>query len=130
PFFVMGVPIFDTAFSIVRRLRKGTGVSDADKDHLHHRLMRLGHGHRRSVVILWAWTLLLSVFVLYPVYTQKGDAIVPFGVGVLALLLITFFAPNRKRVQREDEEAAHEAALRAAAGHVGEASSQRSKPAS
>jgi UDP-GlcNAc:undecaprenyl-phosphate/decaprenyl-phosphate GlcNAc-1-phosphate transferase len=48
PFFVMGVPIIDTAFAIVRRARKRTGVAEADKDHLHHRLMRSGHGHRRS----------------------------------------------------------------------------------
>lgn len=108
PFFVMGVPILDTLWAIVRRLRNGTGLAEADKDHLHHRLMRLGHGHRRSVVILWAWTGLLSVFVLYPVYTSKGDALVPIGVGALALILLTFFEPNRKRVRREDEAAAAE----------------------
>lgn len=106
PFFVMGVPIIDTLWAIGRRLAKGNGVAVADKDHIHHRLMRLGHGHRRSVVILWAWTGLLSLFVLYPVYTHKGDALVPFGVGVLALVLLTFFEPNRKRVHREDAEAA------------------------
>ena len=54
-------------------------MTTADKDHLHHRLMRLGHGQRRSVVILWAWTALLSAFVLYPAYTGKGDALVPLG---------------------------------------------------
>jgi len=106
PFFVMGVPILDTAWAILRRLKKGSGLSEADKDHLHHRLMRLGHGHRRSVVILWLWTGLLSVFVLYPVYTKEGDGWVPLGVGALALLLFTFFEPGRKRVHREDEAAA------------------------
>jgi len=113
PFFVMGVPILDTAWAILRRLRKGTGLADADKDHLHHRLMRLGHGHRRSVVILWSWTALLSAFVLYPVYTDRGDALVPIGVGALLLSLLTFFAPNRLRMRREDREA--EAAAVAAA---------------
>ena len=33
----------------------------ADKDHLHHRLMRLGHGQRRSVLILWGWPVLLTL---------------------------------------------------------------------
>jgi UDP-GlcNAc:undecaprenyl-phosphate GlcNAc-1-phosphate transferase len=80
PFFVMGVPILDTAFAIVRRARKRSGVAEADKDHLHHRLMRLGHGHRVTVLILWLWTGLLAVFVLVPVYTSKGD-VVPLGVG-------------------------------------------------
>ena len=59
PLVILGVPIIDTAFSIVRRARRGAGVTVADKDHLHHRLMRLGHGQRRSVLILWAWTVLL-----------------------------------------------------------------------
>ncbi len=105
PFFVMGVPIFDTAFAIVRRLRKGMKPSEADKDHLHHRLMRLGHGHRRSVVILWLWTGLLSVFVLYPVYTGKGNAVVPVGVAALALVLVTFFLPGLRRGRRGDDGA-------------------------
>ena len=102
PFFVMGVPIFDTVFAIARRARKGRRMSEADKDHLHHRLMRLGHGHRRSVVLLWGWTALLAAFVLYPVYTGNGDAIVPVGVLALLLGLITFFYPGIRRVRRED----------------------------
>ena len=47
-------------------------LATADKDHLHHRLMRLGHGHRRSVLILWAWTAILSGFVLYPTFARGG----------------------------------------------------------
>lgn len=114
PFFVMGVPIIDTAFAIVRRARKRAGVAEADKDHLHHRLMRLGHGHRRSVVILWLWSLLLSLFVLYPVYTGQGDAIVPVAVGALALVLLTFFHPGTRRARAEE---AAEAEALARAGH-------------
>lgn len=113
PFFVMGVPIFDTVFAILRRARKGRSMSEADKDHLHHRLMRLGHGHRRSVVLLWGWTALLAVFVLYPVYTGNGDALVPIGVVALALGLVTFFYPGIRRVRREDRAGS------AAAGDLG-----------
>ena len=50
----------------------------ADAGHLHHRLMRLGHGPRRTVVILWAWTALLSAVALVPTYTNEGNALVPF----------------------------------------------------
>ena len=46
--------------------------------------MRLGHGQRRSVLILWAWTALLSGFVLYPTYTGRGNAVVPTAVAVWA----------------------------------------------
>jgi UDP-GlcNAc:undecaprenyl-phosphate GlcNAc-1-phosphate transferase len=105
PFFVMGVPILDTLFAIVRRARKRTSINQADKDHLHHRLMRLGHGQRRAVAILWLWTALLSVFVLYPVYTGTGDGVVPVGVAALGLVLLTFFHPGSRRVQREDAAA-------------------------
>ncbi|MBK6855120.1 MAG: undecaprenyl/decaprenyl-phosphate alpha-N-acetylglucosaminyl 1-phosphate transferase [Microthrixaceae bacterium] len=103
PFFVMGVPIVDTAFAIVRRARRRAGVAQKDKEHLHHRLMRLGHGHRRSVVILWLWTGLLAIFVLYPVYTGEGDSLVPMLVLLLCLVLYTFFHPG-VRAAKEDGE--------------------------
>ena len=97
PLLILGVPILDTAFAIVRRATHRQGLATADKDHLHHRLVRLGHGHRRSVGILWSWTALLSAFVLYPTYNEgKGDGIVPMGVGALALLLFTLFHPGIK----------------------------------
>ncbi|MBA3282220.1 MAG: undecaprenyl/decaprenyl-phosphate alpha-N-acetylglucosaminyl 1-phosphate transferase [Acidimicrobiia bacterium] len=99
PIVVMGVPIIDTAFAILRRARNRSGVSEADKDHLHHRLMRLGHGQRRSVLILWTWTALLSAFVLYPVYTSKGDAAVPIGIAALGLVLYTYFHPGIRRAR-------------------------------
>lgn len=115
PFFVMGVPIIDTAFAIVRRAKNRSGLAEADKDHLHHRLMRLGHGHRRSVAILWLWSGLLSLFVLYPVYTGRGNGLVPIAVLALALVLLTFFHPGTRRARaaeaaEEAERAAAEAA--------------------
>jgi len=98
PLVILGVPIFDTAFAILRRATTGQGLATPDKDHLHHRLVRLGHGHRRSVWILWAWTALLSAFVLYPTYNEgRGDAIVPIGVVAAALVLFTLFQPGLGR---------------------------------
>ena len=66
PLIILAVPIIDTTFAVVRRASRRRSPVAADKEHLHHRLMRLGHGHRRSVLIMWAWTLLLCGFVLYP----------------------------------------------------------------
>ena len=94
PLVILGVPIVDTAFSIVRRATHRSGLATADKDHLHHRLMRLGHGQRRSVLILWTWTALLSGIVLYPTLTGRGDAVVPIGIAALGLLLYTVFHPG------------------------------------
>jgi len=94
PVVILGVPIVDTVFAFLRRVYRRTAFTVADKDHLHHRLMRLGHGPRRSVVILWLWTALLSGLVLFPTYTKRGNAIVPLGVAALALLLYVYFHPG------------------------------------
>ncbi len=108
PLLILGVPIVDTAFSFIRRLLRGQSFSMADKDHLHHRLMRLGHGPRRTVVILWLWTALLSGLALVPAYTRQGNALVPIGVMALALLLYAFFFPGKREAQAivAEEEAA------------------------
>ena len=102
PLVILGVPILDTAFAIVRRARTRTSPATADKDHLHHRLMRLGHGQRRAVFILWGWTALLCAFVLYPTYTHKGDAVVPIGIAALGLALYTLLHPGLRQARRAD----------------------------
>ena len=75
PLLILGVPILDTLFAIIRRATGRRALATADKGHLHHRLMNLGHGHRRSVVILWTWTALLSGFVLYPTLTGSNPTL-------------------------------------------------------
>lgn len=105
PLFILGVPIFDTFLAIVRRAAKRKAPSGADNEHIHHRLVRLGHGHRRSVLILWAWTALLSILVLYPTYTDgKGNALVPVGIAALCLALYTVLHPG-VRSTRADRRA-------------------------
>ena len=100
PLLILGVPILDTAFAIVRRATRRQALDEADKGHLHHRLMDLGHGQRRSVLILWTWTALLSAFVLYPVLTGENPTYLPFGVGALLIVLYTVLHPSVRR-QRE-----------------------------
>ena len=100
PLVILGVPVVDTLFAIIRRAATRSGVSTADKRHLHHRLMALGHGQRRSVLILWAWTALLSGVALYPVITGKGDGLVLFAILALALLLVTYFHPGVRAHRR------------------------------
>ena len=104
PFFILGVPIVDMAFAFVRRTANRTGFSTPDKNHLHHRLLRLGHGHRRSVLILWAWTVLLSGLVLFPLYVSSVNAFIPFGALALGVILYTLFHPSTRR-QAEGEDA-------------------------
>jgi hypothetical protein len=56
--------------------------------------MRLGHGHRQAVVLLWAWTALLSGLVLWPGVTDSHNEIPPIAAGALAIGLYTVFAPK------------------------------------
>ena len=53
PIVILGIPIFDTFFAIIRRIYKRAPIFMPDKDHLHHRLMALGMSHRRSVLIIY-----------------------------------------------------------------------------
>ncbi|WP_420451065.1 glycosyltransferase family 4 protein [Ilumatobacter sp.] len=94
PLLILGVPMLDTAFAIVRRATTRSSLATADKGHLHHRLINLGHGHRRSVLILWTWTALLSAFVLYPILTDQNPRYLPFGMAALAITLYTVLHPN------------------------------------
>jgi UDP-GlcNAc:undecaprenyl-phosphate GlcNAc-1-phosphate transferase len=97
PFAILGVPIFDTALSIVRRTIRRSGVMERDLGHIHYQLMRLGHGHRRTVIVLWIWTLVLSALVLYPTFDPSWNGVVPFAIGALAVVLVTLFRPGRAR---------------------------------
>jgi UDP-GlcNAc:undecaprenyl-phosphate GlcNAc-1-phosphate transferase len=98
PFLILGVPVIDTAFAIFRRAHSRSGVTSADKQHLHHRLMQMGHGQRRSVLILWAWTVILSGLVLFPTYSHRGNAVIPLGIAGLGVSLYTLFHPGVRRV--------------------------------
>ena len=98
PVFILGVPLIDAVWAFVRRTVSGQGFHTPDKNHIHHRLMRLGHGHRRTVIILWLWTALLCGFVLFPLFDTRVNVFIPFGVAVLVIGLITWFSPLVNRL--------------------------------
>lgn len=73
PMSVFGLPLFDTTFAVVRRLIHGQSPFHADRGHIHHRLIDMGFGHRRSVLTLYAIcgilgiaAVMLTLPVLYP----------------------------------------------------------------
>jgi UDP-GlcNAc:undecaprenyl-phosphate GlcNAc-1-phosphate transferase len=105
PVFILGVPLLDAVWAFVRRTASGQGFHTPDKNHIHHRLMRLGHGHRRTVIILWSWTALLCGFVLLPLFDTRANVFIPLGVAVLVIALFTWFSPLRWRLRRLREEA-------------------------
>ncbi len=110
PVFILGVPLVDAVWAFARRTASGQGFHTPDKNHIHHRLMRLGHGHRRTVTILWSWTALLCGFVLLPLFDTRANVFIPLGVAVLVIALLTWFSPLvwRRRRARERAESAEE----------------------
>ena len=104
PLLILGVPLVDMAFAFVRRTARGQGFDTPDKEHIHHRLLRLGHGPRRSVIILWAWTAVLSSFLLF-LFVHQVNAFIPIGAAALGVGLYTFFHPGLRRGNGEEEDA-------------------------
>lgn len=62
PMFTLGVPILDTAFAIARRVHNGTPFYQADREHLHHRLLDKGFSHRGAVVFIYLLSGVLASF--------------------------------------------------------------------
>jgi UDP-GlcNAc:undecaprenyl-phosphate GlcNAc-1-phosphate transferase len=64
PLLVLALPILDTSFVVLKRLKYRQPIYRADRWHLHHRFANIGFGQRRTVTILYLWCALLSVFAL------------------------------------------------------------------
>src|SRR6202167_1981413 len=105
PVFILGVPLIDAVWAFVRRTVSGQGFHTPDKNHIHHRLMRLGHGHKRTVVILWLWTAVLCGFVVVPLFDTQANVFIPLGVALLLIGLMTWFSPLVNRLYYRNEDA-------------------------
>ncbi|MFC5604134.1 glycosyltransferase family 4 protein [Sporosarcina koreensis] len=87
PIIMLGVPISDTFFAIVRRVRMKQPISAPDKSHLHHCLLRAGFSHRQTVLIIYGLAILFGVAaVLFSQATVWG-AIVLIAVMLIAIEL-------------------------------------------
>lgn len=60
PVLALGLPIFDTTFAILRRAKNGRPIMEADKGHLHHRLLSIGLCQKRAVLVLYLISILLG----------------------------------------------------------------------
>lgn len=116
PILAAGVPILDTFFAIVRRKREHRPIDEADKGHIHHRLMRAGFSQRATVLIMWAWTALLAAcgviitwadnLVRIPIFLI-ACAVTAYAIVKLRLLgdaLSHHFNPRRKPELRDPQE--------------------------
>jgi UDP-GlcNAc:undecaprenyl-phosphate GlcNAc-1-phosphate transferase len=89
PILVLLVPLLDVLLAIIRRTRRGVGIGHADKEHLHHHLMEIGHGHRQAVLLLYLWGALVSAGAL--AVGLIGDRLLATLIlsGAAALFLVT-----------------------------------------
>jgi UDP-GlcNAc:undecaprenyl-phosphate GlcNAc-1-phosphate transferase len=91
PAAIFIIPYADLMFAIIRRTRAGKPVMAADRQHLHHRVLNIGHSYRQSVLIMYLWAVLFSAAVvsLSVVHTRLVVFVVATAVAVLALLPVT-----------------------------------------
>ena len=84
PLVIAAVPIIDTFSAIVRRLRGHTGISHADRGHIHHRLIDEGYDQRQAVLLMYGWTFLLCIGSLVMTQVETLPRILIFCVLLLA----------------------------------------------
>ncbi len=104
PILILIVPLADLVLAVVRRTRAGRSPFAPDKQHLHHRLLEIGHSHRRAVLIMWVWAGLIA-FGTVLASLRTGPAVwATIGAGFAVTLALTFLLP-RLRGPRIIEEA-------------------------
>ncbi len=103
PVLVLGVPVFDTAFAMIRRYISGKKIFDADKGHLHHRLLALGLTQRQTVLILYAISLIFGILANV---ISDFDPVIGIIISLLIIILIFlvgWISGMFKTVKKEDK---------------------------
>ncbi|MFF2972174.1 MraY family glycosyltransferase [Streptomyces albidoflavus] len=101
PLTIIAVPAADLVLAVVRRTWRGQSPFAADRGHLHHRLLEIGHSHSRAVLIMYFWSALIAFGALaYSV--NEASMWVALGVAALSavglvLLLLPRFTPRAPR---------------------------------
>ncbi|HEY0118320.1 MAG TPA: MraY family glycosyltransferase [Cellulomonas sp.] len=104
PVAVLVLPLLDMVLAVVRRVGSGHSPFHPDSRHLHHRLLALGHSHRRAVAIMYLWTALFAFGAAALVRWSTTTVLVVVGVGVVVATALTL-GPLRGRSLRHQEAA-------------------------
>ncbi|HKY34251.1 MAG TPA: MraY family glycosyltransferase [Candidatus Polarisedimenticolia bacterium] len=97
PIVVLGMPIFDTCFAILRRARRRVSPFKADREHIHHRLVRIGLHHRNVVLVLYFVSAYLGI-------TAYAIAQFPYQTAFLFIVMLTMVGIIGLRTLRFIEE--------------------------
>jgi UDP-GlcNAc:undecaprenyl-phosphate/decaprenyl-phosphate GlcNAc-1-phosphate transferase len=89
PLLVLAVALLDVGLAIVRRMRRGVGIGHADKEHIHHRLLDIGHSHRQAVLLMYLWAVLISGCALAVAFIDGGTLETVVVGGAVAVLVAT-----------------------------------------
>ena len=104
PLIVLGLPIFDTLFAIVRRIAKGKSIKAIlapDKGHFHQRLMAKGYNQKQAVMILYGISATLGMFAIILLESGIWKAI-SFALMVVAIIAIGY--KDMFNIKKENEE--------------------------
>jgi len=86
PLVVLAVPFIDVGFAIARRMARGRAITAPDKEHIHHRLMDFGHSHRRAVLLMYLWSVLISGTAL--AVALLNGRVITGGIALVSILII------------------------------------------
>ncbi|MBA4025783.1 MAG: undecaprenyl/decaprenyl-phosphate alpha-N-acetylglucosaminyl 1-phosphate transferase [Gordonia sp.] len=96
---VMFIPMLDMLMAVVRRTRAGVGFYTPDKMHLHHRLLEIGHSHRRVVLLIYLWVGVLA-FSAAASTVFSASVVLPLLGGGLILAMVATIVPRLRRRNR------------------------------
>jgi UDP-GlcNAc:undecaprenyl-phosphate/decaprenyl-phosphate GlcNAc-1-phosphate transferase len=106
PLLVLAVPFLDVVLAILRRAWHGRGLGQADKEHIHHRLMDIGHTHRQAVLLMYLWSALISASALAVGFIDGRLAAGAVLAGAVVLFLVTAL-PRLTERRRNGEHETH-----------------------
>ena len=94
PVSILVVPFVDLVLAVVRRTRAGRSPFAPDKEHLHHRLLEIGHSHRRAVLIMWLWAALIAFGGVLASLYAGGLTTLILAAWVVLTVALTFVLPR------------------------------------
>jgi UDP-GlcNAc:undecaprenyl-phosphate/decaprenyl-phosphate GlcNAc-1-phosphate transferase len=94
---VLFLPVLDLLMAVVRRTRKGLSPFHADKMHLHHRLLEIGHSQRRAVLLIYLWAAVLSFGTVALSLFDAFAVVWGIGIGLLIALIVSVVPRLRAR---------------------------------
>ena len=101
PIAVLAVPFVDLVLAIIRRVRRGQSPFAPDKEHLHHRMLEIGHTHRRAVLLLYFWSALLAFGGVALSITRGPWRVISILGGLAAVGVLMSLVPRmRARLRR------------------------------